>query len=133
MRSDHFKRQVLFLFFIVSIVPALVVGAVWYFFSHHSDLQLLDFQSFVLPVIAVGLVPAVILSYLFAELLAKPVRRIHHAVQDLAKGDFTPKFQAHGAGEFAEIGVSLDRVAARLEQTISRDASETALIEAERG
>jgi PAS domain S-box-containing protein len=135
MRPDHFKRQVLGLFFIVSIVPALVVGAVWYVYTQTSQLNFLflDFRSFVLPVIMVGLIPAIILSYLFAELLARPVRRIHRAMLELAKGDFSPKFQARGAGEFREIGEALDTVATKLQQTISRDASETALIEAERG
>jgi PAS domain S-box-containing protein len=134
MRSDPFRRQVLALFFIVSVVPALVVGAVWYVYTQTSQLNFLflDFKSFVLPVILVGLIPALVLSYAFAELLARPVRRIHRAVLDLSSGDFTPKFRESSAAEFEEIGQALDLVAARLQQTLSRDASETALIEAER-
>lgn len=135
MRSARFKRQTLALFFIVSLVPALIVGAVWYVYTQTATLNFLylDFNAFVLPVIMVGVIPAVILSFAFAELLAKPVRRIHQAATRLAAGDFTRKFDnAHG-DEFADIGHALDKVASKLQQTLSQAASETALIEAERG
>ncbi|HEY6736221.1 MAG TPA: ATP-binding protein [Candidatus Saccharimonadia bacterium] len=134
MKADQFRRQTLALFFIVSIVPALVVGAVWYLFTQTSRLNFLflDFDSFVLPVILVGVIPAVTLSFVFAELLARPVRRIRDAVLELAKGNFSTQFRGHGAGEFHEIGVALDSVATKLQQTISEAASETALIAAER-
>jgi PAS domain S-box-containing protein len=132
MHSDHFKRQILLLFFVVAIVPALIVGTVFYLYLQHVHFAGLGFTSFTIPVIMVGLIPAVLLSYLFSALLARPVKRIHHAVLELAKGNFEPKFQTKDAGEFAEVGDELDRVAAKLQQTLSRDASETALIEAER-
>ncbi len=134
MRADRFKRQTLALFFITSIVPALIVGAVWYVYTQSTRLNFLflDFKSFVLPVILVGVLPALILSFAFAELLARPVRRIHAAVQELAKGNFKEQFRDNGTGEFEEIGDALDKVAARLQATISESASETEVIAAER-
>src|SRR5215469_8393549 len=99
MKYDRFKSQVLALFFIVSITPALVVGAVWYVYTQTSQINFLylDFKSFVLPVIFIGILPAVFLSFFFAELLAKPVRRIHQAAVDLAQGNFKVAFKNHGA------------------------------------
>jgi two-component system phosphate regulon sensor histidine kinase PhoR len=134
MNLDPFKRQVLALFFIVSAVPALVVGAVWYIYTQSSDLNFLflDFRSFVLPVILVGIIPAVILSYVFAELLSRPVRRIRQAAQELAQGNFKTQFRHRSATEFNEIGQALDQIAIRLQQTISQAASEQAIIESER-
>jgi PAS domain S-box-containing protein len=134
MRSDRFQRQVLALFAIVSVVPALVVGAVWFVYSQSTQLNLLlvDFKSFVLPVILVGLLPALILSLAFANLLSRPVRRIRDAALDMAKGNFKPKFSHGGAAEFREIGQALDQVGTRLQQTISQATSEQAIIEAER-
>jgi len=93
---------------------------------------LVDFQAFVLPVFLLGIVPAMVLSLVFAELLARPVRRIHNAALELAHGHFNTHFKEQGAGEFKDIGEALDQVASRLEQTLSAAASETALIEAER-
>lgn len=134
MKADQFRRQTLALFFIVSIVPALVVGAVWYLFTQTSTLNFifLDFNNFVLPVIMVGVIPAVTLSYLFAELLARPVRHIRDTALELARGNFTIHPNQHSAGEFREIAQALDEVATKLQQTISEAASETALIAAER-
>ena len=134
MRYDRFKSQVLALFFIVSIVPALIVGAVWYFYSQNAEANflVLDFNSFVLPIIMIGLLPAVLLSFLFAELLARPVRRIRDAALELSKGNFKAQFNGRGAGEFKEIAVALDLVASKLQLTLSESFSETTLIEAER-
>ncbi|HEY2004649.1 MAG TPA: ATP-binding protein [Candidatus Saccharimonadia bacterium] len=134
MRYDRFKSQVLALFFVVSIVPALVVGAVWYFYIQTSSTNFLflDFKTFVLPVILIGLIPALFLSFLFAELLVKPVRRIREAALELARGNFKAQFKRGGAWEFEDIGTALDNVAARLAQTVSQAASEQALIAAER-
>jgi signal transduction histidine kinase len=87
----------------------------------------------VLPVIMVGIIPAVILSFIFAELLAAPVRRIHAAAKRLADGDFSRQFNPHGEGEFAEIGHALNKVSTKLQETLSQAAGENALIAAERG
>ncbi|HVQ44890.1 MAG TPA: ATP-binding protein [Candidatus Saccharimonadia bacterium] len=135
MGSERFKRRTLALFFIVSLVPALIVGAVWYVYTQSATLNFLflDFNTFVLPVIMVGVIPAVILSFIFAELLARPIRRIHHATTKLAAGEFARQFDDAGNGEFAEIGHALDKVATKLQDTLSEAASETAVIESERG
>lgn len=132
--SSRFQRQTLALFFIVSLVPALLVAAIWYLLTQISSpgsLEL-DFSHLVLPVFLVGVLPAIVLSFLFAELLARPVRDIHRATRALAKGDFTAR-PHHGAyGEFKEIDDSLREVAQTLQHVLSKSASETALIEAER-
>jgi PAS domain S-box-containing protein len=135
VRSNRFKRQTLSLFFIVSVVPALIVGAVWYVYTQTTTLNFLflDFNSFVLPVIMVGIIPAVILSFLFAELLTKPVRNILQAATHLAEGDFAPPNRRASRGEFAEISLALERIGKTLQQTLSEASSETSLIEAERG
>jgi formate hydrogenlyase subunit 3/multisubunit Na+/H+ antiporter MnhD subunit len=41
MKPDHFKRQTLALFFIVSVIPALIVGAVWYVYTQTATLNFL--------------------------------------------------------------------------------------------
>jgi len=133
MKSQRYLRQSLALFFIVSLIPALVVAAIWYVNSLTGSTPDLDFEVYVLPIMILGILPAIILSFLFAELLARPVRRIHAAVQELAKGNFKAQFQTHGAGEFAEIGLALDAVALRLQDTLSQSASEISVIESERG
>ncbi len=135
MKSARFRRQTLALFFIVSVVPALIVGAVWYVYTQTNTLNFLflDFNAFVLPVIMVGIIPAIILSYIFAELLTRPVRQIMQAVTKLAAGDFNRQPGARSAGEFGEIRRGLDKLASKLERTLSEASSETALIEAERG
>jgi PAS domain S-box-containing protein len=134
MRHDRFKSQVLALFFIVSIVPALVVGVIWYVYTQTSTVNFLylDYQTFVLPVVMIGVIPAVFLSFAFAELLARPVRRIRDTTTELAKGNFKTRIKKDGPGEFREIGQALDQLATKLQQTISESASENTLITAER-
>lgn len=131
-QPNRFIRQSLALFFIVSLVPALVVAAIWYVNAQTNNNVVLDFQSYILPVMTLGVLPAIILSFIFAELLARPVRRIHVAVLELAKGNFAAQFKTGGAGEFTEIGRALDRVSAKLQQTLSEAAAEQAVIVAER-
>jgi PAS domain S-box-containing protein len=135
VKTDRFKRQTLALFFIVSAVPALMVGAVWYVYTQTTTLNFLylDVNSFVLPVIMVGLIPAIILSFVFAELLARPVRKILDAASSLAAGNFEQQFETKGTGELAEIGLALNKVSDRLQSTLSEATAETALIIAERG
>lgn len=131
-QPDRFIRQTLALFFIVSLVPALVVAAIWYVNAQTNNNITLDFRSYILPVMTLGILPAIVLSFAFAELLARPVRRIRDAVTELARGNYETHFGHHGASEFQEIGTALDHVASKLQQTLSQSASETALIEAER-
>ncbi len=133
MKPERFKRQTLALFFIISLIPALVVAAIWYLNTENGTTSLLfDLKSFVLPVMLLGVLPAMGLSYMFAELLSRPVERIHTAVLELAQGHFGSHFETSGAGEFQEIGRALDYVAAQLKQTLSETNSETAIIVSER-
>jgi PAS domain S-box-containing protein len=134
MKSTRFKRQTLALFFIVSLVPALIVAAVWY-----VDTQLaspgsttINIHTFILPVFLLGVIPALLLSYVFAELLARPVRALHEAVLRIASGDYSKLKDSSSAGEFSEITLALDQVATQLTRKISEAESETALIESER-
>jgi PAS domain S-box-containing protein len=131
-QPNRFIRQSLALFFIISLIPALVVAAIWYVNAQGNNAVELDFQSYVLPVMTLGVLPAIILSFIFAELLARPVRRIHQAVLELARGNFKAQFKTGGAGEFSEIGAALDRVSMKLQQTLSEAASEQDIIKAER-
>ncbi len=132
--SVRYKRQTLALFFIVSLVPALLVAAIWYWLSQlnlGTALEL-DFSHLVLPVFLVGVLPAIVLSFIFAELLSRPVRDIHRAVMDLAAGNLVPQPVNTARGEFKEINAALKQVAQHLQDVISASSSETALIEAER-
>lgn len=128
----RFIRKTLALFFIISLIPALVVAAVWYLNAQAGSRIILDFQAYVMPVMVLGVLPAFVLSFIFAELLARPVRRIHGAVLELAKLNFKTQFQTESAGEFREIGIALDQVAIKLQETLSQAASEQAIIAAER-
>ncbi len=85
-----------------------------------------------MPVIAIGIIPAVFLSFAFAELLERPVRRIRDTAQELAKGNYKVRVKKGGAGEFRDISTALDQLATKLQQTISESDSENNLITAER-
>jgi two-component system sensor histidine kinase VicK len=131
--SQRYLRQTLALFFIVSLIPALVVAAIWYVNGQDGNSMILDLRSYVLPVMVLGVLPAMVLSLIFAELLARPVRRIREAARDMAKGNFKAAARIQGSGDFGDIGEALDQIGTRLQQTLSEQASETALIAAERG
>lgn len=135
MSKRTYKNQTLGLFFIVSLVPALFVGAIWYGYtqSTHSDAIYLSFHSIVLPVMALGILPAIALSFAFAELLHRPVRRLQEAAHEISKGNPSPAiFTQLEEGEFGEIAAVFHHMSLKLEQTLSQAESETALIEAER-
>ena len=63
--SQRYLRQTLALFFIVSLVPALVVAAVWYVNGQNGNDVMLDLRAYVLPIMVLGILPAIILSFLF--------------------------------------------------------------------
>lgn len=134
-RTPSYKSETLSLFFIISLVPALFVGAIWYGYtkSTHSDTIYLSFHSLVLPVMALGVLPAIFLSFLFAELLHRPIKQLQDAAREISKGNLSPKsFDALEDSEFGEIAAAFHQVATKLEQSLSQAISETALIEAER-
>src|SRR6266568_5099467 len=127
MKPSRFKQQTLALFFIISLVPALVVAAIWYLNVATGSPQLnLNISLFVIPIILLGLLPALILSFLFAELVSVPVKRIHDAILALANGNFSVHFQTRAAGDFQEIGKALDAVATKLKKTLDEAAEKTA-------
>ncbi len=134
LKAGRFMRQSLNLFFIVTLIPALVVAAIWYVNTQTNDsgVLILDFESLIVPVILLGVLPALFLSFAFAELLARPVRRIHQAALDLARGNFGAVSHASGSGEFKEISEALSQIAQQWRNTLSEAASETAVIASER-
>ena len=134
MKSSAFRRHTLALFFIVSLIPALTVASIWYLNTqlNGGDVVELDVNHFILPVFILGIIPALALSVIFAELISRPVRRIHMAALELAKGNYGTHFSSEGVGEFDEIAVALDQVASQLQRTLSEAASETEVIGAER-
>jgi two-component system phosphate regulon sensor histidine kinase PhoR len=134
VQPTQYKRQTLALFFIVSLIPALVVAAIWYLETQISsgDSLIVNFKSFVLPVMVLGVLPALILSFVFAELLARPLRAIHAALYKLASGHYlSPEDLAMG-GEFQGIGSALAKLSIVLERTISETKSQGDLVTAER-
>jgi hypothetical protein len=77
MKHSQFKRRTFGLFFVAAMLPALVVGAAWYSSSQLSDDGMGTTAVVVLMVF--GLSTAIVFSFIFATLLARPVRRIHQA------------------------------------------------------
>ncbi len=135
MSKHTYKGEALSLFFIVSLVPALFVGAIWYGYTKttHVDEIYVNFHSLALPVMALAVLPAIVLSFLFAELLHRPVRRLQEAARKISNGDLKPEdLEQLEDGEFGEIAAAFHEVSKKLEQSLSQAVSETALIEAER-
>ena len=123
------------LFSVVAIAPTIIVGILWYLYSRTEFLNFvaLDPGSFILGILVVGAAVAIALSAILARKLSDPVHDIHIALSMLAIGKFDIKLNKRGTSELAEIGRNLDKVASKLEYTLSEASSETALIEAERG
>jgi PAS domain S-box-containing protein len=130
----QFKRRALILFLIVSLLPALTVSALWYAMarSNISASQFVSFGDFVIPVALLGFLPAVILAILFAELLAVPIRRLHHGITQIGAGDLEYRLKLSHMSEFSEMAESVNAIAANLEQTLAQKDSENEIIAAER-
>lgn len=135
MAKQSYKGETLSLFFIVSITPALFVGAIWYGYSITADTSsiYLDYHALALPIMALAILPAILLSFVFAELLHRPVRKLHDAAKQFKEGNLHPnELDSLESGEFGEIATSFREIATQLERSLSQASSETALIEAER-
>ena len=134
MKSNAYKRQTIALFFIVSLVPALVVAAVWYHETRSSDVTSLtiSFKTFVLPVMLVGVLPALALSFVFAELLSRPIRKIHTEVTKLASGTYIEAPTDAGNGEFGKISSALANLSTIMRRTSDETKSQGDLVAAER-
>jgi PAS domain S-box-containing protein len=132
--SSRYKRKIRALFFIVSLVPALTASAIWYVVSHNS-ISGTDFVSYsfaIVPIVLVGVIPAALLSYAFAELLAQPIKQLHYGITQIAKGNYNFKLELRSAREFSELGEKLNRIAADQQQIISQEQGQTELVAAER-
>lgn len=133
--KSRFKRQILFLFIIVSLTPALTVSALWYSFTHNSSNPAANFISigqFVTPVALIGLAPAIALSIVFAELLLLPIRKIHAAITQISIGNLRYHIKFRRGGEFADMAQGLNDISAHLHRMLTEAASENELIGAER-
>ncbi len=131
MKHSQFKRRTFGLFFVVALLPSLVMAAAWY---SASQLTADGMGIAVVIVLMVfGLSTAVIFSFIFASLLARPVRRIHQAALQLAGDKNNPaNTSTKPQGELEETIYALKRASEHLEQKVSETSSEMALIEAER-
>src|SRR4051794_4407572 len=134
LRQSSYQRRTLALFFIVALVPALIVSAVWYVFTQAETpgFSFFNLKDLIIPSALLGLLPALALAVIFAELLARPVRRIHDAAQQLMLGQYQPGRVKPAKGELGEILNALTKVSERLSLTLSEEQAETGLITAER-
>jgi PAS domain S-box-containing protein len=131
MKHSQFKRRTFTLFFVAALLPATVVGAAWY-----SSSQLATdgtSTTIIVALMVFSLSTAIILSFIFATLLAGPIKRIHLAALALAGDKRVVKGAPKAAeGEFAETIAALKQASENLEQKMSETSSEMGLIEAER-
>lgn len=117
----------------VAFVPALTVGAIWYAYTQNGGGALyVNLQSFIIPAMLAGILPALVLSFVFAELLARPIRRIHESLNQLVSGNYHLPLPRGRHGEFGEINQQLSVLSSTLEQAFSQATSEMSLIAAER-
>ncbi len=130
--SSGFSRRALLLFFIVSLTPALTVSTVWYSATRNlGDTNFISLGSFVAPVAIMGLLPAIILGVVFAELLAVPIRRLHQGILRIGGGDLTTRVHFGRISEFREMGEALNDIAANLQQTINQKDRENEVVAAD--
>ncbi len=129
----QFQRRALLLFLIVSVLPALTVSALWWVYTKDiAGAQFINFGQLVAPVALVGLLPAIIVAILFAELLAIPIRRLHQGIIQISIGDYKSRTAFSTISEFREMAEALNSIASNLQQTLSQKDSENDLIAAER-
>jgi two-component system, OmpR family, phosphate regulon sensor histidine kinase PhoR len=129
-KPSWFKRQLLLLFFIVSLLPAMTVSALWYLSTADSP-NLLHFGQFITPSALTGLLPAMILSFIFAELLVSPIRRIHQAITQINLGNLGYRLHFRRSSEFSEMAQALNAIASHLQITLKQVYAENKAISAE--
>lgn len=125
-----FKRQILFLFFIVSLLPAMTVSAIWYLNSGGEG-DPVNFGEFIAPAALTGLLPAMALSLVFAELLVMPIRRIHQAITQINLGNLGYRLKFRRESEFSEMAEALNSIASHLQVTLKQIQAENKTILAE--
>ena len=118
MKTSAYRRQTLSLFFIVSVVPALVAVAVWY---HHIQ-----------PVMLLALLPALGLSVIFARLLERRLGIVTIAANKLAAGRFLEPTDLEGVAEFAQLAIALRTLSTVLERSSSETKSQGDVVASER-
>ncbi len=64
---------------------------------------------------AVSVVAALLLAFLLAETLSRPLRRIRDAAQQIEEGDLTARVEPSGDSEMRAVGHALNRLAETLE------------------
>lgn len=110
----------------------MTVSTLWYLFTRDSGSINVEIGHYVAPLALLGLAPAAILSWGFAELLVRPIRRIHEAVDQLASGNLNHRIHFGPNTEFSTIADGMNRIAADLQQIISQAQGENELVNAER-
>ena len=65
--------------------------------------------------VAVGAAGALLLAFLLAETLSRPLRRIRDAAQRIEEGDLTARLELSGDSEMRAVGHALNRLAETLE------------------
>ena len=64
---------------------------------------------------ALSVAGALVVSFLLAQTLARPLRRIRRAAQDMERGDLASRVELAGGAEVAAVGHALNRLAETLE------------------
>lgn len=132
--SNRFQRRALYLFFVVSLVPALTVSLAWYLMTRGETPggELVAIGAFLIPAAVYGLIPALILSFIFAQLLAKPIRSMQSALHQIALGNFAYRSKPDKLSEFSEMGETLNDITETLQQVLGQLDSENKIVASER-
>jgi signal transduction histidine kinase len=130
---SQFKRRVLLLFIIVSILPAITVSALWYTLTRQlASTSFITVGNFVAPIAFLGLLPALVVGIIFAEMLAIPIRRLHQGIAELTKNNFGYRVPSTRITEFHEMAQLLNAISTNLQGVLSQKDSENTLLAAER-
>jgi nitrogen fixation/metabolism regulation signal transduction histidine kinase len=134
MRStDKFRKQALILFFAVALFPALTVSALWYTISRGTPgSDLMTIGGIIAPIALLGILPAMILGIVFAELLANPIKRIHLAIREISRGNFGYRTNFRPNSEFSDMAHDLNMIAETMQEMLSQKSGETETLTAER-
>ncbi len=94
--------------------------------------ELVAIGAFLIPAALYGLLPALVLSVIFANLLAKPIRALEAALHQVALGNFAYRLKPDDHTEFSEMGKTLNDITETLQQVLGQLDSENKIVAAER-
>ncbi len=131
--SEKFRRQAIVLFFAVGLFPALIVSSLWYVVTRNTPgSSLLGLGGIAVPIAILGLLPAIILGLIFAELLSHPIKLISEAIYQMKQGNLSYRTHFQHDSEFASMAADLNDIAAGMQGIVSQATGETEVISAER-